>query len=137
MFSNIGVDLSDEETKVNGKKNNSAASTERPNSKNRPLYVKTNGPRGLGSDKKTTPHKSTAESRLHKAISEGLHSVVNSVIKKDESLMNSHDENGLFPLHIAAQFNRVQIVNTLLAFGANCDIFSIPDGVTPLHVACR
>ena len=81
--------------------------------------------------------KKIKQSELHKATEKGLLNVVKAVIRDDDSLISSHDENGFCPLHIAAIHNRTHVLQELLDFGADVDVLSIPDGVTPLHVACR
>lgn len=146
MISNIGADFSDDEdakktdTKLRDKKRNGYIYDKNKNTKNPDFDDQKKVSNGVGIATKTpskNQSKNHVQSKLHKATREGLISVVKSVILDDGTLINSLDENGFCPLHIAAQYNRVQILSTLLDSGAVCHTYSVPDGVTPLHVASR
>ena len=46
------------------------------------------------------------------------------------------DEAQVTPLHFAAQNSDVNIVKELLRYGANSKAKTVPDGETPLDIAC-
>lgn len=78
-----------------------------------------------------------AASSLQNAAILGNTSALSSQLNagKDPNQLN---ENGLAPLHFAAtstQVNRAEIINGLVAAGANPDIRSSSGGLTPLHMA--
>lgn len=74
---------------------------------------------------------------IYKATSEGLISVVRSLIIGDKSLVYECDEEGFYPIHIAAKYNRAQVVSILLEYGAECNMVSSEYGFSPLHMASR
>ena len=47
--------------------------------------------------------------------------------------MNSMDDNGYTPMHAAASYNHVELIQFLISRGGNVNIQD-PDGDTPLHV---
>lgn len=78
-----------------------------------------------------------AASSLQNAAILGNTSALSSQLNagKDPNQLN---ENGLAPLHFAAtstQVNRAEIINGLVAAGANPDIRTPSGGLTPLHMA--
>ena len=57
--------------------------------------------------------------------------------KKRERLINSFDKNRIAPLHYAARYDHVDIMELLIAHGANVDIKDKEEGLTPLHFCAR
>jgi ankyrin repeat protein len=51
-------------------------------------------------------------------------------------LNNSHDQNKMYPLHLACESNRHQVVELLLKYGADMNVLTVR-GNTPLHIASR
>ena len=54
-----------------------------------------------------------------------------------ESELELLDENGFCALHYAAMFNQADILKFLLDLGANINVRSRTDDMTPLHIACK
>lgn len=58
------------------------------------------------------------------------------LLEKDESLINSFNKNGETPLHVASNFNRVEVVKILLSRGADANAKSNRKLFkSPLHLA--
>ena len=57
--------------------------------------------------------------------------------KKRDRLINSFDKNRIAPLHYAARYDHVDIMELLIKYGANVDIKDKEEGLTPLHFCAR
>ncbi|KAI9264448.1 ankyrin repeat-containing domain protein [Sporodiniella umbellata] len=60
---------------------------------------------------------------------------VKSALASNQQLLDTHDENGLSPLHYAVDRGHLDIVRYLLDQGANINL-KTEDEETPLHLAC-
>ncbi|CAH3163669.1 unnamed protein product [Porites evermanni] len=76
---------------------------------------------------------------LHQACREGLIDLVRALIKGDASAIYKIDEEGLAPIHHATRYDHVEIVELLIAGGADPNICSKDENkcATPLQVAGR
>ena len=72
---------------------------------------------------------------LFKAVQENNINEIESNLSKDNSCINTLNNNGLSLLHLSVMKGNVQIVNELLKYGANPNVLSIPNKQTPLHLA--
>ena len=61
--------------------------------------------------------------------------LANAVGKLDE-LINFPENNGKYPLHVAASYGNDEMLDFLLKSGANVNVRN-NEGLTPLDVACR
>ena len=57
--------------------------------------------------------------------------------KKRDRLINSFDKNRIAPLHYAARYDHVDIMELLIKHGANVDVKDKEEGLTPLHFCAR
>ena len=57
--------------------------------------------------------------------------------KKRERLINSFDKNRIAPLHYAARYDHVDIMELLIKHGANINVKDKEEGLTPLHFCAR
>ena len=74
------------------------------------------------------------EAKLQAAVRAGDLRAVEACIKDDPNLVCSSDQNGLSPLHLAASFGHLNVVQLLLAGGADIDARNNA-GWTCLHEA--
>ena len=72
---------------------------------------------------------------LFKAVEDNNLKEIESNLIKDNSNINTLNNNGLSLLHLSVIKGNVQIVNKLLKYGANPNILSVPNKQTPLHFA--
>ncbi|KAJ2356233.1 hypothetical protein IWW50_002837 [Coemansia erecta] len=79
---------------------------------------------------RTTPKKLA---NIWTAASEGDLARVKQLVEKDKSKVNEKDENGYTPLHAAASWKHLQLLQYLLDNGGDVDIVD-SDGDTPLHI---
>lgn len=76
-------------------------------------------------------------SNLHQAVTNGSVSDVRVFLLDEEHNIDKMDaQHGMTALHMASKYNRIEIVNLLLDFGASVDSKST-DGSTALHIASR
>lgn len=59
---------------------------------------------------------------LHVAIIRGHESILNLLINNDNAALNLQDNDGRSPLHLAAMYNRIEVVRLLLEKGADKEI---------------
>lgn len=71
--------------------------------------------------------------QLHDAAGRGDFNEVNALVKKYPRLINSRDQDGKTPLHIAAEHNRVKIAALLIANGADVNLQSEYKSIQLLH----
>lgn len=73
------------------------------------------------------------------AVRDGLVNLVNEKLKIKDSTksVDKLDESGLAPLHQAAQYDRTDVARSLLDQGADIDVLTREDNLTPLHIAAR
>ncbi|KAJ2615063.1 hypothetical protein H4S08_001420 [Coemansia sp. RSA 1365] len=67
------------------------------------------------------------------AASEGDFSRVQQLVEEDKSAVNAKDENGYTPLHAAASWKHIEILQYLIRNGGDVNIVD-SDGDTPLHI---
>lgn len=67
-------------------------------------------------------------------IKEGHVEKVREILQKDTTLTSIFDEDGLLPIHWAADRGHVAVIECLIKYGANINSKDI-DGQTPLHYA--
>ena len=72
---------------------------------------------------------------LFKVVEDNNLKEIESNLIKDNSNINTLNNNGLSLLHLSVIKGNVQIVNKLLKYGANPNILSVPNKQTPLHFA--
>lgn len=76
---------------------------------------------------------------LFVAVRDGIVNLVNEKFAKKDSKksMDKLGESGLTLLHQAAQYGRTDIARSLLDNGAEIDVRTREDNLTPLHIATR
>ena len=76
---------------------------------------------------------------LFVAVRDGIVNLVNEKFGTKDSAksIDKLDESGLALLHQAAQYGRTDIARSLLANGAEIDVRTREDKLTPLHIATR
>ena len=72
---------------------------------------------------------------LFKLIEENNINELESNLIKDDSVINTLGDNGLSLLHFSVIKGNLPIINTLLKYGANPNILSVPNQQTSLHLA--
>lgn len=68
------------------------------------------------------------------AVSKGTNHMLGTLLGKEETQLNVHDEKGLTSLHYASMYNNVHAVHALLDAGTHINVRST-NGNTPLHFA--
>ena len=83
--------------------------------------------------------KPTRKSTLFLAVLDGIATLMDETRKRKESTksVDKLDESGLALLHQVAQYNRTEEARSLLDDGAEIDVRSREDNLTPLHIAAR
>ena len=76
---------------------------------------------------------------LFVAVRDGIVNLVNETFGKNDSTksIDKLDEFGLALLHQASQYGRTDIARSLLDNGAEIDVRTREDNLTPLHIATR
>ncbi|KAK8092806.1 hypothetical protein PG999_014393 [Apiospora kogelbergensis] len=76
---------------------------------------------------------------IHRAVRNGHRECVTYLCDFDPTQVNQKSTDGFTPLHVAAQYGNLALVNFLLDQGAAVDALSGPEGlkVTPLHLAIQ
>ena len=72
--------------------------------------------------------------RIHNAARSGNWNLVRALVKYGVVPVNSRDQYGFTPLHLASRYGRLNVVHELLRHGAHVNPRSLY-GETPLHVA--
>ena len=72
--------------------------------------------------------------RIHNAARSGNWNLVRALVKYGVVPVNSRDQYGFTPLHLASRYGRLNVVHELLSHGAHVNPRSLY-GETPLHVA--
>ena len=72
--------------------------------------------------------------RIHNAARSGNWNLVRALVKYGVVPVNSRDQYGFTPLHLASRYGRLNVVQELLRHGAHVNPRSLY-GETPLHVA--
>ena len=72
--------------------------------------------------------------RIHNAARSGNWNLVRALVKYGVVPVNSRDQYGFTPLHLASRYGRLNVVQELLKHGAHVNPRSLY-GETPLHVA--
>ena len=72
---------------------------------------------------------------LFKAVEDNNLSEIENNLIKDNSDINTLNNNGLSLLHLSVIKGNIQMINKLLKYGANPNILSVPNKQTPLHLA--
>lgn len=78
----------------------------------------------------------TLQKEILWASNEGKADLVESILMRDPSCINSRDEDGYTPLHRACYSNHLEIVKILLQYGADVNA-KTEYGWTPLHSAVK
>ena len=88
---------------------------------------------------KPEKQKSRRTAGLFDAVRDGIVNLVSETLgKKDNTkTIDKLDQSGLALLHQAAQYGRTDIARSLLDNGAEIDVRSKEDSLTPLHIAAR
>lgn len=71
---------------------------------------------------------------LHRAVENGDLNQVDDIVRKIPKSLNTKDEKGWYPLHLAVQAGHLEVVKFLTAQGANINARG-PFGITPLRWA--
>ena len=73
------------------------------------------------------------------AVRDGIVNLVNETLGKKDGTktIDKLDESGLALLHQAVQYDRANIARSLLDDGAEIDVRTREDNLTPLHIAAR
>jgi len=71
---------------------------------------------------------------IHDAAETGEPEDIARLLADDPALVHAFDWRGATPLHIAAAYNAAEVVEALLAAGADPNARMAGDGATPLHV---
>jgi ankyrin repeat protein len=79
------------------------------------------------------------EKLILRAAKRGDVATVQALIKKNQALLRARDTDGSTPLHCAAWKGHAEVVEALLAAGADIDDHNQNDhwGTTPLHAAAH
>ena len=72
---------------------------------------------------------------LYTLISKGNIEDVQDILEKNSTVVNKPNDFGYTPLHLAAEFGHIDIIELLIEYGAEIDVKGIKDGVTPFHKA--
>ena len=79
------------------------------------------------------------ETNLLEAVRDGIADVVKERLLKRQHTkqIDKLDQSGLAMLHQAARYNRVRVAQTLLDHGAQVDVRTRDENLTPLQIAAR
>lgn len=83
--------------------------------------------------------KSRCTAGLFDAVRDGIVNLVSETLgkKSNTKTIDKLEQSGLALLHQAAQYGRTDIARSLLDNGAEIDVRSKEDNLTPLHIAAR
>lgn len=76
---------------------------------------------------------------LFEAVRDGVVDLVNEQLekKKNSKVIDKLDQSGLALLHQAARYDRANVARSLLDHGAQIDVRTREDNLTPQHIAAR